>query len=141
MESIAKIRGQARRFFKENSIIIEFFLAGRRILYETNTWLDLFVISRPQLRGCFASGTLLAVSMISPFRPRFCSFSGIWPASRWCKNLASRISSCRVEGFARPLRSTSSSTCGTRFYERSLLIFENIDNLYTRIDPLLKISP
>lgn len=134
MESIAKIRGQAlRRFFKENSIIIEFFLAGGRIrfLYETNTCFDLFVISRPQLRGCFASGTLLAVSMISPFRPRFCSFSGIWPASRRCKNLASRISSCRAEGFARPLRSTSSTTYGTRFYERSLLIFENI-TIYTR---------
>lgn len=118
--SIAKIReGELEKILQ--SIIIEFFRRQDSVLYET-TWFDLFVISRPQLRRhCFArvpSSLAYRYPPPSLLGARFCSFSGIWLASRWYKNLTSRISSCRAEGFARPLRSTSSSTCGTRLYER-----------------------
>lgn len=115
-----RLEGGGGKLFEKilrRGIVIEFFSGGSR--FYTKQLASTFLLSAGH--SFEAACTLLdpGIDISSPSKARFCSFSGIWLASRWCKNLTSRISSCRAEGFARPLRSTSSTTCGTRLYERS----------------------
>lgn len=89
-------------------IVGRFFEYKKALCLKRNGSPDLFVISSPQLEAALHE----VASWYRYLPTRFCSFSGIWLTEYKKRNLTSRISSCRVEGFDRPFRGTSSSTCG-----------------------------